>query len=1026
MISIELDNLLKDMSLLSNKAVFFSKEEDGPIFSSFASETQKKLDIIQPTAFFVFNNQPYILFFDFTLIKDTEQEEKVHKQVWSFDCSPLIFIVKYNEIDIYNAFSYDKKKNRLQKIELDNLQRNKLFSFWNLQTGESWKWLQEEYYKTNIQKKRVNQKLFENIKLVREKLIDTSVENCLSEEEANILILRLIFIRYLIDRNVKMDAAFITGNDILQRRKSFAELIEKPQKLNEFFEQLNAKFNGVLFKNTKVPLSKFLSQSLALVFNGKENPIQPTLFEGLDFYFEIFDFSIIPVEVISGIYESLLSPETRDEHSAVYTPSFLVEYILNETIDLYLHKNKISEYKIFDPSCGSGIFLVQTYRRMVDKEIELSGDKISKVKLRQIARNNLFGLDLSEQAIKVSCFSIYIAMLDYQDPKTILDNFQFPTLIDENLFVGDFFDTDHAFNNIIKSEKFDFILGNPPWKRDKSSKHLNWVNTTSTYSKKIKGELEIAQSFLLRCKYFMQPDTIAALIVTSTIFNNISTTSKEFKKDFLTTFCLDRFFDLSPVRRLVFEEKDNPASIVYYRLSDGKEHISNTVRHLSIKSNIFLKYFKALIIEKFDQKEIQQRHFLENDWMFKVALYGNTLDFVFLKKLEKIKKKVLDLFDDSAMFKGAGIHKGIEAKYTSFLPIIGKSLIENNEVEKYYSQPSKELILKQSDSYIKSGRKASLYEGVQILIKEQAKDESEIVISLVDKSYVFRSGVFSLSSGDKNAILILYSVLISNLYEYFVFITSGSWGISTRPQIRLDDEYLAFPYIEPDDETQILLVSLIEKFQKPLEKYYSKMLRSQTRPVSNEILKKINKIINSIYEVNGHENDLIDYVLNVSRYQFQESKQNKFIKKVDSDLDFLKKYAEVFYSEFKQLYDNEYLQVQVYCLTHFIAMNFIYSKEKLQVNEEVVFINESTTEKEILKRIADNLTISKITNSKDLSKNLYIQKDIKGFEKNSFYIIKPNEYKCWHRAMAWYDIAEVRDKIEQAELTYLKGETNVK
>jgi hypothetical protein len=74
--------------------------------------------------------------------------------------------------------------------------------------------------------------------------------------------------------------------------------------------------------------------------------------------------------------------------------------------------------------------------------------------------------------------------------------------------------------------------------------------------------------------------------------------------------------------------------------------------------------------------------------------------------------------------------------------------------------------------------------------------------------------------------------------------------------------------------------------------------------------------------------------------------------------------------------------------------------------------------------LAYNLSISQITDTKDPTKNLFVQKDIKGFEKNSFYIIKPNEYKCWHRAMAWYDVAEFKEAIEVAELNSTKDQVN--
>ncbi|MDO9613337.1 MAG: hypothetical protein Q7J86_02295, partial [Bacteroidota bacterium] len=310
----DLQNLLNELDLLKNEAIFFLNEENWK--SLVTAETRKKLEKINPTAIYIFDGNPYILFFDLTDNIDPERESTIHKQVWSFDQAPLAFVVKGSDIRIYNAFAYEKslKAQGLQEIHLKDGERKKIFSFWNLQSGKAWKWLQENCYKSDIQKKRVNQKLFDNIKLVREKLILYS--NDLSEDDVNILILRLIFIRYLIDRDVQLNSEFIKGENIVQRRRSFIELIENPQRLNSFFGILNDKFNGVLFKETNFILTQEQAISLALVFDG-EKPEKGTLFHGTDFYFEVFDFSIIPVEVISGIYESLIDYETRKLHSAV-------------------------------------------------------------------------------------------------------------------------------------------------------------------------------------------------------------------------------------------------------------------------------------------------------------------------------------------------------------------------------------------------------------------------------------------------------------------------------------------------------------------------------------------------------------------------------------------------------------------------------------------------------------------------------------------------------------------------------------
>jgi len=1011
-ISKGLESLLEGLNLLSNEAVFFRNEEDGTPFSFPSKETKKKLDIIKPTAYYVFNSQPYVLFFDLSENVDVNRENEIHKQVWSFDQSPVVFIIKDNSLEIFNAFSYDKKLSRLQEIKLKEGEKvNNLFSFWNLQSGGTWNWLQANYYVDKIQEKRVNQKLFENIQLVRESLTDKNINNSIEEEDANILILRLIFIRYLIDRNVKLDEEYITGTSILEKRKSFSDLIEKPKKLSLFFGWLNDKFNGVLFKDTKIQLSKSHSEALALVFNG-EKPEKGSLFEGGDFYFEIFDFSIIPVEVISGIYEALIDEETRILHSAVYTPSFLVEYILTNTVDKHFllkeHK-KSTECSIFDPSVGSGIFLVQAYRRMVDREIDMSPEKkISKVRLREIAQNNLFGIDINAQALKVTCFSIYIAMLDYIDPKSILPKFHFPDLIEKNLFEVDFFNTRHIYNDIIRSKQIDFILGNPPWKKNKSVAHLNWINSSNIYSKKVTGAIEIAQSFLLRTRELMQPQTVVSLIVTSTIFYNVSTTTREFKGVFLKQFCISNFFDLSAVKQSLFEQQESPASIVFYQLAKGENYLTNIVQHQSLKANLFLKYYKTLVVEKYDQKRILQRHFIENDWMFKVALYGNTLDFQLIKRIEEIEYQIKDIIDDKIVFKGAGIERGKDNK--PYPNLIGLPIVENSDIVEYYTNIDTNKTLKKEDVNLRRGKTIEIFKGNKILLKEQSKDWYKPVISYTDSDCVFRKGAFAITSKDDSVIKLLYSYLISDLYSYFLFNISCAWGIGTRPAIRFDEEYLAFPFKKPSDETKEKLVSLANDFLRPFETHYSSFNLEEPRKIES-ISKQINAIVEKQYKIKDYEKDLINYVSEVSRLQFQESKLSRIVRKVHNDHDVLEDYADVFLKEFSKIYQDEFLQVLVYPLNHFIAMNFVFSNVKPQ--KKISILNTISDEQKVFGLLADSLPISEI------SRDLYIQKDIKGFEENSFYIIKPNEYKSWHRAMAWYDVAEIKEAIQSSELERL-------
>ena len=99
---------------------------------------------------------------------------------------------------------------------------------------------------------------------------------------------------------------------------------------------------------------------------------------------------------------------------------------------------------------------------MVEKE--LNGEQFTENNelLQQILTENIYGVDLNKDAIDVAIFSLYLAVLDYKNPKT-LKKFMLPNLKGNNLFVSDFFDVKALMP--LQSVKFDFIVGNPPGER---------------------------------------------------------------------------------------------------------------------------------------------------------------------------------------------------------------------------------------------------------------------------------------------------------------------------------------------------------------------------------------------------------------------------------------------------------------------------------------------------------------------------------------------------------------------------------
>ena len=210
-----------------------------------------------------------------------------------------------------------------------------------------------------------------------------------------------------------------------------------------------------------------------------------------------------------------------------------------------------------------------------------------------------------------------------------------------------------------------------------------------------------------------------------------------------------------------------------------------------------------LVIERFDQKALPQKYFLENDWMFKVALYGSYLDFNFLKVLPQ--KNIGSIINNNTIYKGAGIERG---KYPNFFPeLIGMKILENSQIEQGYTNTKNYKSLNKEDVYLSRGRDKNIFLGNKVLFKEQALNESEPLISFSSEDFVFRKGVFSISSKTENIILLLYSLLKSDLSQYFLFLISGAWGVATRPAIRFDEELLRMPLLDFDKSVLEKLVN---------------------------------------------------------------------------------------------------------------------------------------------------------------------------------------------------------------------------
>jgi len=1034
-------------------------------------------------------NNPIILFFD---RPDDEVRQNIPRWAFSFSQAPIVIINRddFESLEIYHGYNFESRTQTwLEKI--DNKDIDILdFSIFNLTTGKTWEKLYEKYFKNTP---RVDKYLLKNIIDARRILIAKDTGD-LSPRTANRLIGRLLFLRYLIDRDVALeDNRFIKGETKTERQKSLEDLLLNKENTYCFFKSITESFNGDLFPLLEKDQNGIIVYDEEKTVEQKHLDVMRYLFTCSEFFretgnwkgymvqksfFNFYDFAVIPVELISNIYENFLaeSPSGKNlgelprqkEIKAYYTPPFLVDYILSETVIPHLAMQGEASCKVLDPACGSGIFLVETLRKLIEKEMALTpkpwpGNKpvIPDRRLWELVQENIFGIDIDSDAVEITIFSIYITLLDYKNPKEI-QSFRFKKIKNKNLFESaDFFDENHPFNKILKEEvHLDFIIGNPPWGEVKSSLYAEYIKKRNENEKKENpdkhlkleiGSNEISQAFMVRTGDFASSRKRTGCVFVVTGKNLYNAEAANWRNYFLNHFCISRVFELSAINNKntggpkVFEKAKQSAVVISFSPRQKNEPPGDSlITHVTARSNFYWNCFKTIIIEKQDVKKILQEYFMETrggyDWLWKVLLHGNILDFNFIRRLKENSQTLAQVMDDlSLTFKGGlkPVDNSIEpGNRKSTEEIKNWKYLEINEsagcddFRQYIISPAKSFKEKLSQ-LVKTGKINAdekvaqlpdiyFFKDMKLLLKNGLSPDFRAFAAVYDEDLVFTHSICSIKPkhGEPSIADIYFHILAgllnSDFFTYFILITGSSAGIE-RTRANFVD-FFNFPTLM---DRQIGVLS--EKIKKNYEEINSTSSTAEKKELINEIeslREGIEMVIADRYGISEEEKSLIDYAINVSIPVFKRPARigDRSLKifralsmDVKEDKDYLREYAEVYIDHFGKRFNTEerYFAVDVHITSSFIGFHFKISPKPF-AEKRICFIGDKDIEGMINK-------IGELGYHK-LSKDLYLRQDIRGFNKSSFYVIKTNQRKSWHKAVAYADLSEFIENLVKAEI----------
>lgn len=387
---------------------------------------------------------------------------------------------------------------------------------------------------------------------------------------------RIIFLRICEDRGIEPDEQL---KDLTKAPNIYPRLVE-------LFKRADQKYNSGLFhfateKGNDSPADTFTP---GLIIDDK---IFKEIFKGIYYPCE-YIFKEIPVEILGQVYEQFLGkvihltaghqarieekPEVRKAGGVYYTPRYIVDYIVANTVGKLLEGKTPAEaaaLKIVDPACGSGSFLLGAYQYLLDwhekwylendpekwargKEPPISqvvgGWRLTTRMKKEILVNNIHGVDIDAQAVEVTKLSLLLKVLEGETGQLSLGfervlpdlghNIQCGnSLIGEDYFAGRLvveeeerrrvnpFDWPTAFPQVFARGGFDAVIGNPPYVFGRDWKTLGISSSEKEYFKSIFSNsiyqldmfslfMELASS---KCKLF----GFIGLIVPNVWLNNL-------------------------------------------------------------------------------------------------------------------------------------------------------------------------------------------------------------------------------------------------------------------------------------------------------------------------------------------------------------------------------------------------------------------------------------------------------------------------------------------------------------------------
>lgn len=575
--------------------------------------------------------------------------------------------------------------------------------------------------------------LLENCRAVRRELI-TTIPNrpCLTEAVAHDLLARILFVQFLFHRRDSNGRPALGSHELnmfaaegilSERYETLGQILRSHDDTYALFRWLDHRFNGDLFPGKRRGQAESFPAEGERAWRQEMAQVQPAhlalladLVEGrlrLEkdgkqlHLWPLYAFDALPLDFISSIYEELVGDGT----GVHYTPHLLVDFVLDEVLPW---NGDTWDLKILDPACGSGIFLVKAFQRLVYRYRRANpGVSPTAQFLRRLLERNLMGVDIDDNAVRVASLSLYLAMCDELDARSYWKTMRLPSLYGSRLLRADFFaqSEGNPRRPDVSMGPFDLVVGNAPWGEETlTPAAVVWAREQGWDV----PNRSIGPLFLIKGAALTAPQGFVAMLQPAgALLYNRTQVACRFRRKLFQTYEVEEVVDFSALRHNSFENSIAPTCAIVLQPVPPDE---STVIFARARGHLEGGSRHSVIIEASDVHALEKQESGEDPWVWSALWHGSRRDLHLVHRLAKLPRSI-----GSLGRRRMGIVRGSDPEKRRSEPtIVGKRILDQPDFpDDVFLTLDADILPKNTDPYItkRDSSDLSAFQSPQLLIK---------------------------------------------------------------------------------------------------------------------------------------------------------------------------------------------------------------------------------------------------------------------------------------------------------------------